>query len=477
MELYKDKLKQTHGYEEGSSEAVDEQTSAKAIDYRKTVCKSFIAINSEQIDAKLTGSKFFVTRKYDGEMNIIFHDNNETVIVNRSGKVRRNIPCVEEAGLLLAQAGIKQAIVPAELYVDESEKRSRIFDLLAALSDEKEISKIRLAPFDILEIDNIPFKTNSFLDTYTRLTDIFGKGKTCNPVKLRQANSKNDVKNIYSEWVEREESEGVVVHCEMPFVFKIKPKYNIDVVVVGFSEGSGEQKGQIRTLLLALMPKEGQYQIVGRTGNGFTNEQKIELLHILTPKIIGSKFIETDSNNVAFHMIKPDTVIELNLNDVLFETPSGIIQNPVLEIVDNNYTLRSNVQGISLVFPIFERFRYDKTCNLDDLRLSQLSKFSFVPEDTDKYAVIELPKSELLHREVYTKETGTKMMVQKFMVWKTNKEKLSQYPAFVFHYTNFSSERKEPLQREVYISDNEEQIMQIMGESIDENIKKGWVRF
>jgi lauroyl/myristoyl acyltransferase len=62
------------------------------------------------------------------------------------------------------------------------------------------------------------------------------------------------------------------------------------------------------------------------------------------------------------------------------------------------------------------------------------------------------------------------------MVWKTNKEKLPEYPAYVFHYTNFSSDRKEPLQREVCISDDHEQIMQMMASSIDENIKKGWVK-
>ena len=291
---------------------------------------------------------------------------------------------------------------------------------------------------------------------------------------MKQAASKNEVKDLYEKWVEDENAEGLVVRCEMPFVFKIKPRYTVDVAVVGFSEGTGDQKGQIRTLLLAMMPKEGQYQIVGRTGNGFSNEQKVELLEKFTPKIIASQYIETDSNHVAFHMIKPDTVIELNLNDVLFETPSGSILNQVLEIIDGVYVLRANVTGISFVYPVFERFRDDKTCSFDDIRLSQINRFSYLPEESDTPTVAEQPKSELLHREVYTKESGAKIMVQKYMVWKTNKEKLPEYPAFVFHYTNFSTDRKEPLQREVYISDDKEQIMQMVDESKGENIKKGW---
>ena len=475
MELYKDKLKKVHGYEEGTAEAVDAQTSAKAIDYRKTVCKSYLSLNPEQIDFRLTGSKFFVTRKYDGEMSIIFFDNNETVIVNRSGRVRRGIPCVEEAGRLLAQAGIKQAVIPAELYVDESAGRCRIFDLLATLSDEKSISRLRLAAFDILEIDSAPFKAASYADTCNKLNAIFAKGETCKTVRTQQAASKSEVKDLYVKWVEGEDAEGLVVRCEMPFVFKIKPRYTVDVAVVGFSEGTGDQKGQIRTLLLAMMPKEGQYQIVGRTGSGFSIEQRIELLEKFTPKIIGSRYIETDSNHVAFHTVKPDTVIELNVNDVLFETPSGGILNPLLEIVDNAYTLRANVPGVSFVYPVFERFRDDKTGCFDDIRLSQVNRFSFVPSEVDTPPIAEQAKSQLLHRAVYIKESGAKIMVQKFMAWKTNKENLSEYPAYVFHYTNFSSDRKEPLQREVYISDDKEQIMQMMNDAKQENIKKGWV--
>jgi hypothetical protein len=59
-------------------------------------------------------------------------------------------------------------------------------------------------------------------------------------------------------------------------------------------------------------------------------------------------------------------------------------------------------------------------------------------------------------------------------VWKTNKS-APEYPGFVFHYTNFSSDRKEPLQREVAISDDEGQIMELYKASLAENVKKGWV--
>jgi hypothetical protein len=473
MTIYKDKLTKRNGYEEGPADAVTEELSIKAINYKKEVTKSYISINPEQINERLGGSDFFVTRKYDGELNLIFFDGDNVFVLNRSGRVRLGLPCVDEAGKALSAAGIQQAVIPSELYVNEEKGRTRVFDVLESLADEKLVKNLRIAPFDIYEINNGINKALSYEETYKTLNNIFGKTDMCRPVAMQRASSKSDVKEIYRKWVEDEGAEGLVVRSELPLVYKIKPRYTVDVAIVGFSEGTGDQKGQIRSLLLAMMPEEGQYQIIGRTGNGFDDELRKKLLNDLSPKIIESLYIETDSNHVAFHMIKPEIVIELMVNDVLFETSSGAIMNPVLEIVNGQYVRRGSVNGISFVYPIFERFRDDKKVCFEDVRLSQINSFSYIPEDEIKKDV-ELPKSKIIHREVYKKETGEKLMVQKFVVWKTGKEKKPEYPAYVFHYTNFSSERKEPLQRDVFVSNNEEQIMQIMQDTIDKNIKKGW---
>ncbi|MDR1130432.1 MAG: hypothetical protein LBK96_05580 [Prevotellaceae bacterium] len=472
-EIYKDKLVAKNGYEEGSAEAVAEELSAKAINYKKTVTKSYLSISPEQINDRLGGTDFYVTRKYDGELNLIFFDGDSVFVLNRSGRVRLGLPCVEEAGKALAAAGIRQAVIPSELYVSEENGRTRVFDVLESLADEKLVKKLHIAPFDIYEINGGVNRANSYGETYSTLKNIFGKTDMCRPVIMQKASSKPEVREIYRKWVEDEGSEGLVVRSELPLVYKIKPRYTVDVAVVGFSEGMGDQKGQIRSLLLAMMPGEGQYQIIGRTGNGFDEELKKQLLADLTPKITESLYIETDSNHVAFHMITPDTVIELMVNDVLFETSSGAILNPVLEIVDGQYVRRESVSGISFVYPIFVRFRDDKKVCFDDVRLSQVNAFSYIAEEEIEKSG-ELSKSAVIHREVYRKTSGEKLMVQKFVVWKTGKEKKAEYPAYVFHYTNFSSDRKEPLQRDVFVSNNEEQILQIMQDTVDKNIKKGW---
>ena len=57
----------------------------------------------------------------------------------------------------------------------------------------------------------------------------------------------------------------------------------------------------------------------------------------------------------------------------------------------------------------------------------------------------------------------------------TNKERESEdYPAFVIHYTDFSPNRKEPLQRDIRVSNSQPQIEAMWVGLKEANIKKGW---
>jgi len=68
---------------------------------------------------------------------------------------------------------------------------------------------------------------------------------------------------------------------------------------------------------------------------------------------------------------------------------------------------------------------------------------------------------------------GTKM-VRKFMVWKTNKEVTGEYPAYVYHYTDFSAGRAEMLKKEIKVSNSKKQIEEIFAAEVLKNVKKGW---
>jgi hypothetical protein len=247
---------------------------------------------------------------------------------------------------------------------------------------------------------------------------------------------------------------------------------SVDVAIVGFSEA--DIPGFVRTLLYALVHEDGTYQIIGRTGNGLTGEQKRELFEKLMPLEIPSNYVEVDSNRAAFHLIKPLLVMELSINDVLYENAAGGILNPLLELKDGKLRHCGTVPGYSFVSAVFERFRGDKKADAIGARISQISGKVFNPNTAKKRISEKRVLSAILVREVYKKESAA-LMVMKFVAWKTNKE-ADNYPAYVFSFTNFSASRADPLSIDVRISSSESQIMQIYRDFVAKNIKTGWVK-
>lgn len=258
MILYEDKLKRMNGYREGKIEAIDSETSSKALAYKKNFLKTFIAIYPQLIDQRLGDGRYYVTRKYDGEFATIVYEDGCAVTINRSGRTRIGLPCAEEVAAILKKAGVKQAIIPAEIYVDDTDKRTRTHDLLHALSQKGDVSILRLAAFDILELNNQPYKPENYIQTHKQLSAWFAKGKLVKPVEMEVSESAAGVKEIYRKWVDEGTAEGLVVRSDLPFVFKIKPRHYLDAVVIGYTEGTGDQKGTVRTFLIAMIPEEGK---------------------------------------------------------------------------------------------------------------------------------------------------------------------------------------------------------------------------
>jgi hypothetical protein len=310
--------------------------------------------------------------------------------------------------------------------------------------------------------------TNSLYgETYRLLQTLFGGNNYCEPVRYCEADSKAEVKKIFSERVEDEGSEGLVVHSEMPVAYKIKPRVTIDAAVVGFSESS-DIKGQVRTLLYALRNADGAYQIIGRTGNGLTMEQKAELYPRLLAMRVSSNYLEIDSNHLAFHIVRPEIVAELSVGDVLAENVSGCIKNPLLDYTDGVFRQTGMCAGYSFVSAVVERLRPDKTVSIRDVRLEQISVRAIPPSGAPASGD-QMPESTLVRRSVWVKEKA----LQKLLVWKTNKDHFN-FPAYAASWTTFNPNTADPFKIDMRVSNNENQIIQLAEQFIMKNIKQGW---
>lgn len=472
MKIDKSKLKNNNGYFSGNQTCVDKSIAGRAVEYKKRVAGSYLAINGNQIKADMPEGEFFVTRKIDGEMQVVFFNGEDLFTVNGYGNVKTGLPCLEELKNKLKEQKFKTCILAGELHVDETDGRKRVYDLLKALGMDGNKEQINLSLFDILELDGKQFEGTTYKDKHNKLSEIVGKGTKIGVVQMVESGSKDDLAAVFDKW-NKENAEGVVVHGNFPRIFKIKPKHNFDVAVVGYSES--DEKGMIRSLLVALMTADNTFQVVGKVGTGFNDSDRIAFFNKLSKTHVDSQYIETDSNNVAFHMIKPEIVIEIGCTDLLTELSNESINNALIEFKNDSYVINAIMNGVSLLFPVYERIREDKKIDKSDLRWEQIEGIVYIDHKTSQPLLENLPKSEIISCDIYKKEFKGKTMLQKFIVWKTNKETLDKrFAAYVFHYTNFSPDRKDPLDKEIRISNSLDQITQIKNSFIEENIKKGW---
>ena len=206
-------------------------------------------------------------------------------------------------------------------------------------------------------------------------------------------------------------------------------------------------------------------------GNGFTDDERKNLLEKLTKSKVESNYIEASGAKVAFTMVKPEMVIEYSSLDLPVETSKGTIRKMSLTYSDEGYSAEQMLPCVSSMSPVFLRVRDDKKVNKDDIRFSQITD---IVELAGTETAVELKESKVLKREVFVKESKGLKMVRKFFLWKTNKEISPEYHAFVFHYTDFSPTRKDMLKKDIKVSDSQQQIEKIYADEIAENVKKGW---
>jgi hypothetical protein len=129
---------------------------------------------------------------------------------------------------------------------------------------------------------------------------------------------------------------------------------------------------------------------------------------------------------------------------------------------------------VALISPQFIRRREDKGVNAPELRLAQVTALVEVPHaDADAHH-FTLPASTILRRQVWTKTLKGQTMVRKLLLWATDKAG-PDYPAFVLACTDYSPGRATPLERDMRVSNDREQINRLWDELQAEKIVKGWI--
>ena len=440
-----------------------------AINFKKNIAGRFVAVDGAKIKRAIVGQQICVTRKIDGHLQVVFFRDGKCTMLNARGKQRADgLKCLDVFAESLQAAGVKSAAIAAELYYPAESGRPRCSDVISALADKAKMDLLRLAPFDIIEIDGTPWNPGSYAETHGKLCSFF-KEDSVRPVEMRTASSADEVQTIYDEWVEGEGAEGLVVHSESHIVWKVKPRHSIDAAVIGYTTSD---RG-MRDLMLAVRREDGLFQMFAVSSNGFSEEDRLKIVDRLSKLHVDSQYVLSDSRGIAYQMLKPELVYEVSFIELVARgNDDKVKMNPLLRYDESRgWLMEGNTPGVKALSVTIERERTDKTPSETDIRISQLSDICPFEEEE---APVRLEPSTLLERRVFKKGSGEKVMVHKFLLWKTNKEQSGRYPAYVFFHTDFSSGRKEMIKRDMAYSNDEAQIREIFDAEIASNVKKGW---
>ena len=441
-----------------------------AINYKKNIAGKFVLVEGAKLKQRIDGEHFYVTRKIDGHLQILFFKDGQVVMLNANGKVKaNNLKCMDLFAEAIQQAGLKQVIIAAELYLPRDEGRPRCGDVATALADSSKRDELCLAPFDIVELDDEEWKPEHYGETHKRLYSIF-HDEQIRPVDMRTAESAEEVKAIYEEWVEGEGAEGLVVHTDSPIVWKVKPRHTIDATVIGYTTG---ERG-VRDLMMAVRREDGLFQMFALGSTGLSDDDRATIAQRLSELHVESQYVLSDSRGIAYQMVHPQLVFEISVLELVARgNDDKIRMNPLLCYDENQgWLLEGTTSGVSVLGITFNQERTDKQANTVDIRLSQLT--DLCPFEEPETSSAQLAESQLLERHVYKKVSSEKVMLHKFLLWKTNKEQSGRYPAYVLYHTDYSSARKELIKRDMIYSSDEQQIRNLLSDEIAANIKKGW---
>jgi len=170
-------------------------------------------------------------------------------------------------------------------------------------------------------------------------------------------------------------------------------------------------------------------------------------------------------------------VLEIKSTEIQAEdVNANSIKRMVLDFKNNIWQPLALAKCVSLIHPVIVRERLDKLADNSDVRISQIESFLDSKQIEEKIKQIDLPKSEVIERKVWTKEGKNGISIRKIITLKTFKSEIwDGWPEWIVFYSDYSFGRKSPLDKKLKTAQSRVEAKKIADNLIEANIKKGWV--
>src|SRR6187455_3240527 len=116
-------------------------------EYRRLASARMQPLDRTDIREKIPAAEYHVSRKVDGEFTVLILRDGQAFSLNPGGTVRVGLPWMDEAARLLSKAGVKEAMLAGELFVNRTDRRPRVHD----------VSNIARQPQSASDLQNLNF--------------------------------------------------------------------------------------------------------------------------------------------------------------------------------------------------------------------------------------------------------------------------------------------------------------------------------
>ena len=440
--------------------------------YKNSVTRKYIFVSKDEINT-IPKNDLFISKKIDGQLWFYCKSAKNSQIINSNENEISDVIQDIKKDLDKKLKKIKNIILAAELYYLSSE-RERYGDTISGLGDKSKRKALRFGVFDVVYMEKL---FPDFNKKYEFLKKTLNT-KTKEPSHaIEQTKAKqSELTKFFKDKIEKNNAEGLIVR-DNSSIYKIKQEETADLLITGYTVS--DKANQIRSVSLGVYLNENEIVHIGACGNFTSDALRKDLYKQLTKLKIKSNFQKIASNGAAYNFVKPAIVCEVKLLEFQGDKSNDEpIRHLKYEFTNNSLNATGRARSVSILNSSIINIRKDKKPSYEDCGLKQIIRISGIAKENFKEQNNKnLPKSKLIKKEVIKKESKKGIAIKKFVLWKSNKEKASDYPSYLCYYLDFSDGRKDPIKRKIYPFEHEKIGLNHFKKLLDENVKKGWEKY
>ena len=440
--------------------------------YKNSVTRKYIFVSKDEINT-IPKNDLFISKKIDGQLWFYCKSAKNSQIINSNENEISDVIQDIKKDLDKKLKKIKNIILAAELYYLSSE-RERYGDTISGLGDKSKRKALRFGVFDVVYMEKLFPDFNKKYEFLKKTLNTKTKepSHTIEQTKAKQS----ELTKFFKDKIEKNNAEGLIVR-DNSSIYKIKQEETADLLITGYTVS--DKANQIRSVSLGVYLNENEIVHIGACGNFTSDALRKDLYKQLTKLKIKSNFQKIASNGAAYNFVKPAIVCEVKLLEFQGDKSNDEpIRHLKYEFTNNSLNATGRARSVSILNSSIINIRKDKKPNYEDCGLKQIIRISGIAKENFKEQNNKnLPKSKLIKKEVIKKESKKGIAIKKFVLWKSNKEKASDYPSYLCYYLDFSDSRKDPIKRKIYPFEDEKIGLNHFKKLLDENVKKGWEKY